>query len=115
VTNRYSVAATGFPITGVPCGAYLYLHEHAQNPSLVVMVHGFGAERTFRLPAYATLFAGNEIALLLFDHERSETAKLHHAISSIGIVMLTTGKQQSLMRARSRQSTVTESPVGQFL
>jgi pimeloyl-ACP methyl ester carboxylesterase len=55
------------------CAAWLYLPdgagaEAATKPPIVVMGHGFAAERTFRLPAYAECFADAGIAVLLFDY-----------------------------------------------
>ena len=66
--NGYRVEASGFVSAGTHCGADLYLPEQEHKPSLVVMAHGFGAERTFRLPDYAAHFARNGIAVLLFDY-----------------------------------------------
>jgi alpha-beta hydrolase superfamily lysophospholipase len=68
VTNGYRVEASGFLSAGVRCGADLYLPESEDKSSLVVMAHGFGAERTFRLPTYAAHFARNGMAVLLFDY-----------------------------------------------
>lgn len=66
--NGYRVEAAGFLSAGVHCSADLYLPERAKRSSLVVMAHGFGAERKFRLPAYAAHFANQGIAVLLFDY-----------------------------------------------
>ena len=68
MSGAYRIEATGFVSSGEHCSADLYLPERELRPSLVVMAHGFGAERKFRLPAYATHFARNGIAALLFDY-----------------------------------------------
>ncbi len=68
MTNGYRVEASAFVSAGERCGADLYRPERAQRSSLVIMAHGFGAERTFRLPAYAAHFARHGIAVLLFDY-----------------------------------------------
>ena len=52
---------------GVRCAAWLFLPE-AKNPPVVVMAHGFGAERTFRLPAFAEKFCAAGLAVFLFDY-----------------------------------------------
>lgn len=46
----------------------LYLPAGASKPPVVVMAHGFGGERRFRLPAFAEFFAANGLAVLLFDY-----------------------------------------------
>lgn len=56
-----------FTSLGTRCAATLYLPE-GENPPVVVMAHGFAAERSFRLPAYAERFAGRGLAVLLFDY-----------------------------------------------
>lgn len=40
----------------------------AKNPPVVVMAHGFGAERTFRLPAFAEKFCEAGLAAFLFNY-----------------------------------------------
>lgn len=56
-----------FESRGVRCAADLLLPD-ADRPPVVVMAHGFGAERAFRLPAYAERFAAAGMAVLLFDY-----------------------------------------------
>lgn len=53
---------------GTRCAGWLYRPEGVSNPPIVVMAHGFGAERTFGLPAYAERFVGRGIAVFLFDY-----------------------------------------------
>ncbi len=64
----FRVVQTGFLSGGFRCSADLYLPDVAAASPLVIMAHGFGGERTFRLPAYAEHFARNGIAVLLFDY-----------------------------------------------
>lgn len=57
---------------GAKCAAWLYLPEKTKNtvknPPVVIMAHGFAAERTFRLPAFAERFVNSGMAVLLFDY-----------------------------------------------
>ncbi len=50
------------------CAAWLYRPDQAAKPPVVIMAHGFGAERTFRLPAFAEKFCASGLAVLLFDY-----------------------------------------------
>jgi len=53
---------------GTRCAAWLYRPEAVEDPPVVVMAHGFGCERDWRLPAFAERFAAAGIAVLLFDY-----------------------------------------------
>ncbi|MEX0961003.1 MAG: alpha/beta fold hydrolase [Burkholderiales bacterium] len=64
----FHAASTSFVSHGTRCGADLYLPDVKEAPPVVVMAHGFGAERRFRLPAYAERFAAAGLAVLLFDY-----------------------------------------------
>jgi pimeloyl-ACP methyl ester carboxylesterase len=68
MTHEIRVVRSGFASAGVRCGADLYLPDNAIASPMVIMAHGFGSERSFRLPAYAEHFARNGIAVLLFDY-----------------------------------------------
>jgi dienelactone hydrolase len=57
-----------FTSRGVRCAGTLYLPDGAARPPVVIMAHGLGAERAFRLPAFAERFAGEGIAAFLFDY-----------------------------------------------
>ncbi len=57
-----------FQSDGLTCRGWLYLPDEVSNPPVVVMAHGFSAERTFRLPAFAEVFAAQGMAVLLFDY-----------------------------------------------
>jgi pimeloyl-ACP methyl ester carboxylesterase len=50
------------------CAAWLYLPVGVDSPAVVVMGHGFAAQRDFRLPAFAEAFASRGYAVLLFDY-----------------------------------------------
>ncbi len=52
---------------GLRCAGTLYLPER-EKPPVVVMAHGFGAERCFRLPAFAERFVERGLAAYLFDY-----------------------------------------------
>jgi uncharacterized protein len=68
MTHEFRVVHSGFLSSGFRCSADLYLPDIAIASPLVIMAHGFGGERSFRLPAYAEHFARNGIAVLLFDY-----------------------------------------------
>jgi dienelactone hydrolase len=57
-----------FTSKGVRCAGTLYLPDGAGRPPVVIMAHGLGAERTFRLPAFAERFAKAGIAAFVFDY-----------------------------------------------
>lgn len=59
---------TTFTSQGTTCAAWLYLPQGTTKAPIVVMAHGFGLERAYRLPAYAEHFAANGMACLLFDY-----------------------------------------------
>ena len=57
-----------FTSQGVRCAAWLYRPEGVERPPVVVMAHGFGGVRSFRLPAFAERFAEAGMAVFLFDY-----------------------------------------------
>jgi len=57
-----------FESRGVTCAGWLYQPEDVDEPPVVVMAHGFGGERTWRLPAFAERFAERGLAVFLFDY-----------------------------------------------
>jgi dienelactone hydrolase len=59
---------TTFKSRGTTCAAWLYLPKRVSRPPIVIMAHGFGGERTFRLPAYAEYFSRQGMACLVFDY-----------------------------------------------
>ena len=57
-----------FMSRGERLAAWLYLPDGIARPPVVVMAHGLGAERSFRLPAYAERFAAKGLAAFVFDY-----------------------------------------------
>ncbi len=60
-----------FESAGTRCAAWLFLPEsgaEAERPPIVVMAHGFGAQREMRLPEFAERFASRGLAALVFDY-----------------------------------------------
>lgn len=57
-----------FQSQGVRCSAWLYLPDGEEPPPVVIMAHGFGAYKSFKLPAYAEQFARAGMAALVFDY-----------------------------------------------
>lgn len=50
------------------CSAWLCLPSGVKRPPVVVMAHGFGAEKNFRLLAYVEKFTERGLAVFLFDY-----------------------------------------------
>lgn len=50
------------------CSGELYLPDRVKKPPVVIMAHGFGAEKAFGLPAFAEVFAAHRMAVFLFDY-----------------------------------------------
>jgi len=67
-TQHFTRIDTVFKSQGTTCAAWLYLPEGVTRPPVVIMGHGFGAERSFKLPAYAERFALSGMACLVFDY-----------------------------------------------
>jgi len=65
---NFSESRADFTSRGVRCAADLYLPDSKGIPPVIVMANGFAAERSFVLPAYAEYFAGQGMAVLLFDY-----------------------------------------------
>lgn len=57
-----------FESQGTSCTGWLYQVPDVDCPPVVVMAHGFGGERTWRLPAFAERFAETGFATFLFDY-----------------------------------------------
>ena len=57
-----------FHSQGTRCAGWLFLPEREEKPPVVIMAHGFAAERTFRLPAFAERFVKRGLAVFLFDY-----------------------------------------------
>lgn len=65
---RFTRNDSDFVSCGDRCCGWLYLPKGAERPPVVVMAHGFAAEKTFRLPAYAEKFAERGLAVFVFDY-----------------------------------------------
>lgn len=65
---QFSKTPSDFHSKNTRCSGELYLPEDTPYPPVVIMAHGFGAEKTFGLPAYAEIFASNGLAVYLFDY-----------------------------------------------
>jgi dienelactone hydrolase len=57
-----------FESQATTCAGWLYDPVGVADPPVVVMAHGFGGERTWRLPAFAERFARRGLAVFLFDY-----------------------------------------------
>ena len=68
MSSEHHIERSDFLSAGVRCAADLYRPQQAGPAPLVVMAHGFGSERTFRLPDYAEHFVRHGLAVLLFDY-----------------------------------------------
>lgn len=66
--HRIMVRPADFVSQGTRCAGDLFLPQGIERPPVVVMAHGFGAERSFRLPAFAERFAARGLAVYLFDY-----------------------------------------------
>ena len=67
--ERFATRAVAFDVDGATCRGTLYLPGgDADDPPVVVMAPGLGAERTFGYPAVAERFADAGYAALLFDY-----------------------------------------------
>jgi len=59
---------SNFVSEGLKCSGWLYLPEGVKKPPVVVMAHGFAAEKSFGLAAFAERFCGEGFAVFLFDY-----------------------------------------------
>jgi uncharacterized protein len=57
-----------FVSEGLRCSAWLYRPSRIERPPIVLMAHGFGAEKTFGLEPFAEAFVRAGLAVLLFDY-----------------------------------------------
>lgn len=67
-TGKYTRIDKTFTSKGVRCAAWLYLPDNVTNPPVVVMAHGLGGERIYRLDAYAERFVQRGMACFVFDY-----------------------------------------------
>ena len=66
--GNFTRVDSDFVSQGTRCAGWLYRPEGVPKPPIVIMAHGFGAERTFGLPAYAKRFLRRGMAAFLFDY-----------------------------------------------
>ena len=78
----------------------------------LVMAHGLGAVRTMRLDAYAERFCEAGYACLVFDYRNFGDSEGHHANCSISECSCRTGWLRSPTRARCRDRSQSNWPVG---
>lgn len=64
----FSIIPSDFISCDIRCSGELYLPAELKNPPVVIMAHGFGAEKSFGLPAYAQKFASSGLAVFMFDY-----------------------------------------------
>jgi pimeloyl-ACP methyl ester carboxylesterase len=57
-----------FESQGERCAAWLYRPQRIEPTPVMVMAHGFAAERSFGLPAFAERFAGLGFSVMVFDY-----------------------------------------------
>lgn len=67
--TKNSIIESDFLSVGVKCAGTLYLPENTEvKPAVVILGHGFGAEKSFRLPAFAERFREAGFAAYIFDY-----------------------------------------------
>ena len=59
---------SNFTSHGLKCSGLLLLPGGIARPPIVIMAHGFGAEKSFRLQPFAEKFVENGLAVFLFDY-----------------------------------------------
>lgn len=57
-----------FMCRGTRCAGWLYMPDGEPDPPVVVMAHGFAAQRDFVLPEFAEAFVDAGMAVFLFDY-----------------------------------------------
>ncbi len=65
---NFTKSRSDFTSSGVRCAADLYLPDSRGTPPVIIMASGFAAERSFAIPVFAEYFAGQGIAVFLFDY-----------------------------------------------
>ena len=68
VKHKFLKTPSDFFSKNTRCSGHLYLPDDIDKPPVVIMAHGFGAEKSFGLPAFAEYFAQNGLAVYLFDY-----------------------------------------------
>ncbi|MCB1147332.1 MAG: alpha/beta fold hydrolase [Leptospiraceae bacterium] len=65
--KKYKIQPVKFQSADGFCAADFY-RPGAEKFGVIIMAHGFAAERSWKLPEYAAHFAANGIGVLLFDY-----------------------------------------------
>jgi pimeloyl-ACP methyl ester carboxylesterase len=68
MTSAFEKRPVSFTVKGDLVRGDLYLPATREKAPVVIMAHGFGGERRFRLPAFAEYFAARGLAVVLFDY-----------------------------------------------
>ncbi|SHL33334.1 Serine aminopeptidase, S33 [Desulfatibacillum alkenivorans DSM 16219] len=79
---KYKTEQSNFRSQNVTCDGEFLLPQGVENPPVVVMAHGFCAEKAFRLYDFAQVFLERGIAAFLFDYRgfgKSDGFPRHHA------------------------------------
>ncbi len=66
--NQFTRSDEEFSSAGTRCAAWLYRPEISGQPGIIIMGHGFAAERSFGLPRFAERFAEQGWAVWVFDY-----------------------------------------------
>lgn len=64
----FSLSDSSFLSGKTKCAGTLYRPDGVKSPPIVVMAHGFAAEKSFGLPAFAERFAAAGLAVFMFDY-----------------------------------------------
>lgn len=64
----YKTETSDFNSKNVKCRGDLYIPDNVTKPPIIVMAHGFAAEKAFGLSPYAEYFASNGLAVYVFDY-----------------------------------------------
>ncbi|MCP4180996.1 MAG: alpha/beta hydrolase [bacterium] len=66
--SHYKKIDLNFNVKKEICSGNLYLPNNVKQPPVIIMGHGFAAEKCFRLPVIAERFAEAGFAVYLFDY-----------------------------------------------
>lgn len=64
----YKKEPSYFTSKNVRCSGDLYIPDNVTDPPVVIMAHGFAAEKAFGLSPFAEYFASNGLAVYVFDY-----------------------------------------------
>ena len=65
---HYTRTDSTFMSRGLSCEGWLYLPSGKRQPPVVIMGHGFAAEKTFGLAPFAERFLERGMAVFMFDY-----------------------------------------------